>query len=500
MTLLLAISSILSRLLGVIRNHQLANTFGTSELSDAYFAAFQIPDLLYRLVVFGAISAAFVPIFLTLRKQDSEKAWEFTTSVLNVLSIFILAVSAIAWVFAYELVGMTYPSFDQELVQTTSELLRIMLLCPFFFSLSSVFGAVQNAYRQLWGYALAPIVYNAGILFGIVYLAEDYGIMGVAYGVLLGSILHALVQLIPTISLGLRWRPSLHWDESMKALFITGIPRVLTMIGIQVNFFVEGIIATFLMTGSITVLRYAQDIQSFPIGVIGVSVAITSFSVVSQMVIDGRDEEVRHYLGEKIDQILLLLIPAAVGLAALRIPVVELLLAGGSFDTVAVNTTADTLLWLCIGIPPSALIPLLSRVFFAYHDTRSPLWITLGMVLVNTISSVILGKSYGVVGIGMANALSSSIAVLLCMASLKHRHMKGRALIHLRILGGSIISSALMGAVIWYGLSAIGLPASWLGKLLTVLVWCTLGVGISAVGIRLMTGQHLYRLLRPKKS
>src|SRR5690606_6488907 len=162
LTLLLAISSLLSRLIGVYRNHELANLFGGSGLSDAYFAAFQIPDTLYRLLVFGAISASFVPLFLSLRKKNEEEAWSFVSSVMNGFLLFICLASILIFLLSPALVRLLYPDFSSELQTTTSTLLRIMMVSPVLFTFSSIFSGIENAFRNLWGFALAPIVYNVG--------------------------------------------------------------------------------------------------------------------------------------------------------------------------------------------------------------------------------------------------------------------------------------------------------------------------------------------------
>ena len=424
MTLLLAISSFLSRLLGVYRNHALANLFGASGVSDAYFAAFQIPDTLYRLLVFGAISASFVPLYLALYRQDDRQAQAFVSSVMNGFLLFMFLVAGSIFLFADFFVGLLYPSMELVTQQQTAELMRIMLISPLFFTCSSVFAGMQNAFRTFWGFALAPIVYNAGIIFGILVLAPRMGINGVAYGVVLGAILHAGVQLVPAVRLGFSWRPIFEWSAAFKKLILTAIPRVLSMASFQVNFLIEGIIATGLVAGNLTVLRYAQDIQSFPIGIIGVSIAISSFSILSHMVIDQETEKLSLYIRDKLDHVLLLIIPAAFGLYVLREPIVTFILEGGVFDAAAVELTATTLAYLCIGLVAAAVTPFITRIFFAFHDTVWPFVVMLVTVVANTILAIVLSKTMGVAGIGLSSALTSTGSLIALMLILRWKYVK----------------------------------------------------------------------------
>ncbi|MGE3278767.1 MAG: murein biosynthesis integral membrane protein MurJ [Candidatus Altimarinota bacterium] len=481
MTLLLALSSLLSRLIGVYRNHELANLFGASGVSDAYFAAFQIPDTLYRLFVFGAISASFVPLFLSLKKNDEQEAWTFVSSVMNGFLLFVLGLALVMFFFAGSLVGVLYPEFTPELQALTSHLLRIMMVSPILFTLSSVFSGIENAFRSFWGFALAPIVYNLGILFGIFVLAPQMGIYGVAYGVVIGAFFHAFVQLIPSLRLGLQWKPVFVWSDAFKKMFTLSIPRVLSMAGTQINFFIEGVIATTLALGNLTVLRYAQDIQSFPIGIIGLSMAISSFSIISHFVIDEKISELAQYLKDKLDHLLFLMIPAAFGLWVLRVPIIELVLGGGDFGQEAILLTANTLSYLCIGLVASALIPMLSRIFFAFHDTFWPFVITIASVVVNTGLALYFSKTLGIAGVGLASAVSSTLSMVAFLILLKWKYFQKLSFISWSHLLIFIISSAVMTSLVDQVLSRFDLSQFTLGLFLQIMVLTILGMAVYGI-------------------
>lgn len=496
MTLLLAISSLLSRLIGVYRNHELASAFGASGLSDAYFAAFQIPDTLYRLFVFGAISASFVPLFLALRKKDSEEAWVFVSTVLNFFLLLTGIFSLLIIVFAESCVSLLYPDLSADFQGTAAQLLRIMMLSPLLFTLSSVFSGVQNAFRTFWGFALAPIVYNLGILGGIWWLAPTWGIVGVAYGVVAGAFLHALVQLLPCLKLGMHWRPTLVWSESFKKIFMLAVPRVLTMAGFQINFFIEGLIAATIAVGNLTVLRYAQDIQSFPIGIIGVSVAISSFSILSGLVIDEKKEEMASYLKRKMDHLLMLMIPAACGLFLLRYPLVELILGGGQFDAAAVQLTADSLGYLCFGIIAAAIAPLVSRAFFAFHDTLNPFLIAMMTVLTNTLLAYHFATSWGIIGIAVASSISSTISVLAMMLVLKIKYFRSNNYLSWKHLFAFLVASAVMSGLLQQLIAKTTFSHQWWMLTAEIILLSVVGAVIYGLVLFITLRQEFLKLLR----
>jgi putative peptidoglycan lipid II flippase len=496
MTFLLALSSLLSRLLGVFRNHALADSFGATELSDAYFAAFQVPDTLYRLLVFGAISASFVPLFLGLQKKDPQKAQEFVSSVMNGFLIFITVISIVVFFFAEPFVEQLYPAFTAENQQQTVELLRIMLLSPLFFTCSSLFAGIQNAFRTFWGYALAPIVYNIGIIFGILFLAPTYGINGVAYGVVLGAFFHAAVQLFPALKLGFTWRPTLHWSPEFKKLLITAIPRILSMASFQVNFFIEGVIATLLFAGNLTVLRYAQDIQSFPIGIIGISIAVASFSILSHFVIDEEHLKLSAYLRDKLDHLFLLMIPAAFGLYVLRTPIVKLILEGGVFDAEAVMLTSNTLAYLCIGLVAAAVMPLVTRVFFAFHDTIRPFYVMLVTVIANTILAWYLSQSMGVIGIGLSSSITSTISVILLIWILTKKYLKGHSFFPVKNTAIFLVGASVMTFLLTHISNSFTYSEGTLMLIGQIILMTALGAVIYAAVVFIFLRNRLFELLR----
>ncbi len=495
MTFLLALSSLLSRILGFLRNYLLAHVFGAGIHSDAYFAAFQIPDTMYRLLVAGAISASFVPLFLLIKKSDEKKAWEFASSVLNIFLLVVGFLSVLLFFFAHQLTHILYPSFSAEAIEETTTLLRIVILSPILFTFSSVLSGIQNAFRTFLGFAIAPIVYNLGIIIGIVFLAPRMGIQGVAVGVVIGCFLHVLVQWIPVRRLGFRWNLCLAITPFLKKFFWTMLPRVLSMASLQIIYFIEGIIATALAAGDLSILRFAEDIQFFPIGIVGLSMAISSFSVMSHLAIDDKHDELSIYVRDKLDHLLMILIPCAFGMFLLRLPLVTLALKGGHFEQAQVLATANVLGALCLDIVATAMIPLLSRVFFSFHDTVLTFVVTISTVFLNTVLAIIFSQSYGVVGIAFAGSLAAALAVILFLVLMRFKYFKDFSFFSLPHFFVFSTASVGMSLVLSRLLTLFSFSDHWITLFAQVVGVALIGAVVYGVLIFLFLGKKTFTLL-----
>ncbi|MBN1258687.1 murein biosynthesis integral membrane protein MurJ, partial [Candidatus Peregrinibacteria bacterium] len=233
-TMLLALSALFSRLLGVIRDHLLAKTFGATAGTgiynlDTYYAAFRIPDMLYNLLIFGAISAAFIPIFTKYKKRDDmENAWGFASSMLHLMLMIILVASGLAYLFAPQLAHLVAGGFTDEAFGITVRLMRIMLLSPIFFTFSAVLVSLQDSFKTFFFRSLGPLFYNVGIIFGILYFGQKFGVVGVTWGVVIGAALQLIVQLPALLQVGYKHKWMLGWARTdVREAFRLMVPRVL---------------------------------------------------------------------------------------------------------------------------------------------------------------------------------------------------------------------------------------------------------------------------------
>lgn len=411
--------SMLSRVFGFLRDHILAGTFGAGDTLDAYTSAFLVPDMLLQLLVMGALSASFIPIFAKYYGNDDEKAWDFTNSILNVFGVAFAVVVVIAIVVAPWSVGLIAHGYSPEKLAMTVSMSRVMYLAELFFAASMVFGSVLQGTRRFFLYALAPIVNNIGIIAGILFFVPLMGPIGLAWGSVLGAAMHAFLQAVGVYALGYRYRPVFALKSAdLRTTCIQMIPRVLGLAVSQGNFVAMMSLASVLVAGSTTMLDLAYNLNSFPIGVIAMAYAVASFPVMCERVAAKDKPGFVDAFSHAIRQVLLWIIPATVTFLLLRAQLVRLAYGGKSFDWGATITTADTLALFAISFAAQALITILVRAFFAHHDAKTPFLVAVIAALVNIGLGMKLVPLFGVIGLSAAFSVSAMVQVALLWALL----------------------------------------------------------------------------------
>jgi len=448
--ILVAASSLASRVLGVFRDRILASQFGAGPQLDIYYAAFRVPDLLFNLVVLGALSAGFIPIFSGLVKnfkdpkknEDNAQAWQLAVNVINLLSLFLLAFSLVGILFAPLLVRLITPGFSPESQATTAALTRIMFLSPLFLGVSGVLGGMLQSFRRFFIYSLAPIFYNLGIIVGALWFSSWWGISGLAWGVVLGACLHMLIQLPAVYALGFKYSFKINFrDFATRRIGRLMIPRTLSLAITQVDLLVTTIIASGLAAGSLTIFNLANNLQSFPIGIFGVSFAIAAFPTLSQYAYD--KEKLEASFSSTIRQIFFFVIPATVFLITLRAQIIRVVLGAGAFTWQDTILTMNTLAFFSISLFAQASIPLLVRVFYARHDSKTPFYIGMFIVATDVILCLFFSKKMGVTGLALAYSISSILNFLLLWTWL-----------HFKV--GSLGIAKIAQSAIKFSLSAVG--------------------------------------------
>lgn len=417
---LVALSSLVSKFLGIFRDRILADNFGADAVLDAYYAAFRVPDLLFNLLVLGALSAGFIPIFTGLIKNmkcndkicfptaENDKAWLAASNILNLLIIVLFFLSVLGIIFSRPLMGVIAPGFSPELKDVTAKLTAIMFLSPIFLGISSIFSGVLQSFKRFFIYSLAPVFYNLGIIAGAIFFVPWLGIYGLAWGVVLGALLHMLVQLPAVSALGFKYRPILNLrDSDLIRLIKMMVPRTMSLAVAQINLVVITIIASSLAAGSLTIFNLANNLESFPIGIFGISFAIAAFPTLSRLAAD--KEGLIKSFSNTFRQILFFIIPSTVLLITLRVQIVRVILGSGKFDWEDTILTFNTLGFFALSLFAQATIPLLVRVFYARHDSKTPFWFALFSVAVNIALSLILAPHFGVAGLALAFSISSII-------------------------------------------------------------------------------------------
>ncbi|MFL5680096.1 MAG: murein biosynthesis integral membrane protein MurJ [Chloroflexota bacterium] len=408
-----------SRLLGWVRLLVIANTFNAGPELDAYFAAFRIPDLVFQLVAAGALGSALIPIVSgLLATEQSARAWRVVSTVANLMLVALLVLAVVLFIAAPVIVPAITPGFGPLEAAKTIELTRIMLLSPIFLALGSVATSVLNSAGRFAAAAIAPVVYNLAIIAAAIVLAPRFGVEGLAVGVVLGSLLHLVVQSSSVRRLGFAYVPRIDLSDgdARTALKLMG-PRALGLGATQITFVVVTSLASLLGTGAITAYNVAFTLLQIPIGVIGVPLGTVVFPSLSREVALGNAREYVSLLTRAIRLLIYTMVPISALFGVLREPVVEVLFP--KFDRAAVQLTADTLLMFLVGLTAHALIAVLARAFYARQDTRTPVAAAILAVVVNTTLAIVLVGPFGLPGIALAIAIAAWVEAIVLFALLE---------------------------------------------------------------------------------
>lgn len=421
--LLLGVASLGSRLAGLVRERALTTTFGAGDVFDAFVAAFRVPDFIFNAIVVGALSAAFIPLFtekLLLNKENGkQEAFRFSLAILNMMLLLVIGVSALYVLFAPYIVPLITPGFSGEKLTMTIQLSRIMALQPIFLSISFVFSGVLNSFKRFVVYALAPILYNVGIIIGVLIFVPRWGVAGLGWGVVLGASLHLLVQLPSMLVIGWRWQPIFGWSsEDVRKLWRMVVPRFIGLAGQQINLLTVTVIGSTLTAGSLAIFHLASNVQSLPIGVIGIAFAQAAFPTMAEQMARNQEVKFRHTLTRSFRYILFFIMPLSVFFFLLRAQIVRVLFGAGQFDWNDTIMTFQTLGYLLISLFAQATIPLLARAFYVRQDTFRPAVISIISVVLNIVLALVLAPSMGVRGLALAFSISAIVQLILLLATL----------------------------------------------------------------------------------
>ncbi len=385
----MAVSSTASAFLGILRDRLLAGNFGAGPELDIYFAAFRIPNFVYGILITGGLIAAFLPVFSETFEEDEEEGWELVNNLLNFLVFSLSFLSLFLFIFAPHVVRIVAPGFDGQQAELTVLLTRIMMLSPILLGISNLFSGVLKYFDQFLTYALAPILYNLGIIFGIIFLVPLYGLPGLAYGVVLGALAHMAIQFPAIKKAGFQYEPIFNFSgEKLKKIIYLIIPRMIGQASIQINLVIITAIASTLAAGSLSIFNFADHLQAFPVRVIGVSFAVAAFPRFSKDLANGEKERFLEDFSNSFRKIILAIIPVSFLIFMLRGQIVRIVLGTGRFDWTDTRLTAASLGIFSFSLFANALIHLLIRAYFSFQDTKTPVIISTVGVLINVALSL----------------------------------------------------------------------------------------------------------------
>lgn len=388
---LLGFFAFLSQLLALVRDKLLAFNFGAGTTLDIYYSAFRIPDLIFVSIASLVSASVLVPFFIDRHENDIDKGQKFVDSVFSAFFILIIIVSSVVYIFIPWLIKILLPGFADslslpELIVST----RILLLSPIFLGISNFLSSITQMHKRFLVYALSPIVYNAGIVIGIVFLYPLFGLYGLIIGVVIGAFLHMAIQVPFIFNRGVFPRLSfiIEWKSIKNVIFIS-LPRTLTLSSNQLASFFLVSLASLMSGGSISIFNLAFNLQSVPLSIIGVSYSSAVFPTLSKFFVENKRGDFLKQMIDSARHIVFWSIPITILFIVLRAQVVRTIYGAGQFDWADTRLTAATLAIFIISVIGQSLILLFVRAYYAEGKTRKPL-------ITNIFSGlVIVGLGYG---------------------------------------------------------------------------------------------------------
>lgn len=425
---------VISNIFGLLAKTMIARTFGTGIYSNSYFAANRFSEILFNLVAGGALGSAFIPVFTgILAKEEREKAWKLASSITNLVTLVLTIFSILSIIFARQIVRyILAPGLPPEEAMLTEQLLRIQVLSSIIFGISGLIMGILNAHQHFLLPAIAPAMYQIGIIFGLIFLTPVMGVDGLAWGVVIGSGFHLLVQLPKLLKLPYRkfsWMFGLKMPEVREVARLMG-PRLLGVAIVQLNFLLNTYLASFQPSGSISAISLAFPLMLMPEAAIAQSIAIAALPTFSIQVARNQIEDMRSSLSAVLRVTLMLAVPATIGLVLLREPIVSVLYEGSQFTRNSTYLVAWALLWYGLGMVGHSIVEISSRAFYALHDTKTPVFVGVGAMSMNLVFSFVFvalfrqigWKPHG--GLALANTVATFIESVI-LIYLLNRRMQG---------------------------------------------------------------------------
>jgi len=448
--------TLISRILGYVRDILIAVFLGTSLVADAFFVAFRIPNTFRRLFAEGAFNAAFIPSYASLLADKKIKADNFARNVFNLLFIILLFVVLLAEIFMPQLIFLIAPGFykDPEKLNLAVYLSRITFPYFFFICLASFFSAILNSYNKFAAAAAAPIILNI-ILIGALFFSQWINIPNViilSYAVSLAGFLQLIVLIFfvkknfkPVLTIKIKI------DEKIKFFFKKLLPSIFSSGVTQINILVGTIIASF-QAGAVSYLYYADRIYQINLAVAGIAIGTVMLPELSKYIKNSDFKKVSDLQNRSLELSLLLSLPAAAALTLASEQIVTSLFGYGSFDNTSITNTAIALYFFAFGVPAFSMLKILSNFFFARNDTKTPFYLSIISVSLNIIISLSLFGKFGFIIIPIATSISSWVNILMHYYFIKKRNLHTFDLKFIYKFPRIILSVVAMGVILYFSL------------------------------------------------
>lgn len=388
-TILISGMLLIARIFGFAR-YRVLNGYFTKEQLDLFYAAFRIPDFVFELLITGALTATFIPFYLKF-SRDKEKQSAITSSIINLITIIMVALILVLFLFMPWVVRLVTPGFNEDQLAQVIMLSRMLLVgqLPFL-----VFGnfltGISQAHKSFFIPSLAPVLYNIAIVVVTVILAPTYGIQSTVFGVIAGSISFFLIQLLILHRIEFKYQPILQYLKEIREFFRIIVPRILTVFAAQIEATIDLSLATLLSQGSYTIFYLAQHLQLLPVSIIGMAFGQASLPYLAEMFQEKKIEEMKKIILDSFNNLFFITVPIAGFFIVNRTAMVRLVYGGAKFDWDATVLTALTMSFFCISLPFHSVYYFLTRCFYATLDSKTPFVVSVLSIALNTILSLLV--------------------------------------------------------------------------------------------------------------
>jgi putative peptidoglycan lipid II flippase len=420
--ILLAVLTLASYAMGLVRDRTFARTYGAGSDLDVYNAALALPELILNVLVTSGLVAAFVPLYARLAHDEQSAADGFGRVVLTVSTLLMAAAAVVLFVFAPATVAVVAPGFDAAGRALYADLLRMTCVTAVVFAASLTLGEVLVARQRYLAYASAPLLYNAGIVAGTLLLGDTYGIYGAAIGTVAGALAHLGVRLVDVGRAGFKIASSLAVRMPAFGEYVRlAIPRAVSQPIEPIAFLYFTRVASEFAAGSVSAVSFARNFASVPVVVIGVQFAVAAFPILSRAAADGDRSRFRSMLGWSAVSIAVLTTAAAMALAVLAVPIIETLLGGGAFDAADVALTAALVAGFALSVPFESLVQLAARGVYATRNTVLPVLAALAGLLITVVAVNALTTALGILAIPAGYAIGMALRLVILAVVLPAR-------------------------------------------------------------------------------
>lgn len=424
-TALIAITSLISYAIGLLRDRIIAVNFGTTSATDTYNASFLIPDLLFNLFIAGALTAAFLPIFTEYLVKDKEEAHKIANTMLTGAVLLITVLATIAFIFMDHIVPVLLTTATPEMQADVVNMTRLMLPSAILFAISNTLGNILMSYKHFLAYAISPILYNLGIILGVIFLSDKIGIYSAASGVLIGATLHAIVRIIDISATDYHYTPLLNVRHpAFKKIIKLMIPKSISLIAWQINLYIFAIVGIKMLAGGLAAFHFARNIQSFAVSLFGIAFATAVFPFLSTAVSENNHQKYTDHIQKTMQRILFFSIPAAIGVMLMAGPLVKLILGGGVFNEESIALTTLILTFFAISIPFEGLSHILARAFYAHKNTLTPMLINVTAMIFIALITIFIAPKYGIEWFSIGFSMGFILYVILMLAFLR-KYLEG---------------------------------------------------------------------------